>query len=153
MKKLIHKLRCFLIKSTGLLIITFSASCGWCLCSMSVVGVNFGSYDVFSGAALESTGTIDVNCDARTAFSVILSTGASGDYTTRYMTYLTYQLRYNLYRNAAMNRPLGDGTGNTVFWSVNNARNRSFTIYGRIPARQNVYAGMYSDNITVTLYF
>lgn len=125
----------------------------WSACSISVTGVNFGSYDIFSTVPLESTGTIDVSCDARTAFDVGLSTGISGNYTSRYMTYSSSQLVYNLYRNAAMTRILGDGTVGTRFFSVNNARNRSFTVYGRIPARQNVYAGLYTDSIVVTLYF
>ena len=153
MKKIMIKLGRYVIKSTGLLIVTCSASFAWCLCSLSVTGINFGAYDVLSTTALESAGSIDVSCDARTAFAVVLSAGASGQYTTRYMTYLTHQLAYNLYRNPAMTRILGDGTANTVFWEVANARNRSFIFYGRIPARQNVHAGMYSDNIIVDLYF
>ncbi|HQV22360.1 MAG TPA: spore coat U domain-containing protein [Agitococcus sp.] len=122
-------------------------------CSLNVIGINFGAYNVFSTTPVDGVGTIDVTCDARTAFEVSFSTGLSGTYTTRQMAYGSSRLNYNLYRNAAMNRILGDGTGNTQVFSVNNARNRSFTVYGRVPAQQNVYVGSYADNVTVTLTF
>lgn len=123
------------------------------VCSINVIGINFGAYYVANTNPLDGSGTIDVTCDARTAFEVSFSTGLSGTYTTRQMAYGSSRLNYNLYRNAAMNRILGDGTGNTQVFSVNNARNRSFTVYGRVPAQQNVYVGSYADNVTVTLTF
>ncbi|MFO1391710.1 MAG: spore coat U domain-containing protein [Agitococcus sp.] len=137
------------------------AGCATCLvlsaqaavCSLNVVGINFGSYYVANTTPLDGSGTIDVSCDVRTAFEVSFSTGLSGTYTTRQMAYGSSRLTYNLYRNAARNRILGDGTGNTEVLSVNNARNRSFTIYGRVPAQQNVYVGSYSDNVIVTVTF
>lgn len=137
----------------GLLLSVFIGSAAHAaVCSLNAIGINFGAYDVFSTTPLDSTGTIDVSCDVRAAFTIELSTGL-GTYAVRKMAYGSHRLNYNLYRNAAMTRILGDGTGNTVFWSVNNARNRSFTVYGRIPPLQNVYAGTYTDNVTVTLTF
>lgn len=123
------------------------------VCSLNVIGINFGLYDVFSPTPLDGTGTIDVSCDARTAFIVSFSTGLSTSYTARQMAYGINRLNYNLYRNAARNRVLGDGTGNTEVFSLNNARNRSFTVYGRIPPQQNVYVGSYTDNVIVTVTF
>ena len=135
----------FLLFST---VISFGASA----CTINVLDVNFGGYDVFSLTPLDTTGTIDVSCPVRSSVSITFSTGAGG-YAARYLQQGTTRLNYNLYRNAARTRILGDGTSGTVFLSANNIRNRSFTIYGRIPARQNVRAGTYTDTIIVTLTF
>jgi spore coat protein U-like protein len=136
----------------GLLSVLIASASQAAVCSLNVIGINFGGYDVFSTTPLDGTGTIDVSCNVRAAFTLEFSTGL-GTYAVRKMGYGTHRLNYNLYRNAAMNRVLGDGSGNTVFWSVNNARNRSFTVYGRIPPQQNVYTGSYTDNVIVTLTF
>ena len=120
-------------------------------CSLNAIGVNFGSYDVFSPIALDGIGTIDVNCDTDTAFTLILSSG-NGSYFQRYMQYGTNHLNYNLYRNSGMTSIWGDGTGGTTYLSAN-AKNYTAYVYGRINIRQNVPVGTYMDNIVATLYF
>ena len=42
---------------------------------LTFTGVNFGSYDVFSNAALDSTGNIGVNCPSGVGYSMALSAG------------------------------------------------------------------------------
>ena len=69
-------------------------------CSLNAIGVNFGSYDVFSPIALDGIGTIDVNCDTDTAFTLILSSG-NGSYFQRYMQYGTNHLNWGSYHIAA----------------------------------------------------
>ena len=54
-------------------------------CSMNVTGVNFGSYDVFSKAALHSTGNININCPNGVGYTIGLSAG-SGTYQQRGMS-------------------------------------------------------------------
>ena len=122
-------------------------------CTLNVGGVNFGSYDVFSKAALDSTGNIAVNCPSGVGYSMALTAGA-GTHTQRAMGSGAQRLNYNLY--TAANRAIvwGDATSGTVTVngtgtgvSVNHA------VYGRIPARQNVHRGSYSDTIIVELNF
>lgn len=139
-------------RNTWFLLFSTVISLGASACTINVLDVNFGGYDVFSLTPLDTTGTIDVSCPVRSSVSITFSTGA-GSYAARYLQQGTTRLNYNLYRNAARTRILGDGTSGTVFLSANNIRNRSFTIYGRIPARQNVRAGTYTDTIIVTLTF
>lgn len=122
-------------------------------CMMDITGVNFGNYDVFETGHLEGVGNVYVSCNPRTAVLITLSTGNSNDYILRQLSYLTHQLNYNLYSNAGMTKILGDGTANTDVLNANNITNRSFNIYGRIPARQNVNVGSYTDNIMVNFYF
>ena len=122
-------------------------------CTLNVTGVNFGSYDVFSNSALDSTGNIDVNCPSGVGYSIALSEGG-GRHAQRVMSSGGHRLNYNLYNEANRGLVWGDATSGTakvsgtgIGVSVNHA------VYGRIPARQNVHAGSYSDIIIVALTF
>jgi len=139
-------------KTCCLLWAFLASSSSHAVCNLNATSVNFGAYDVFSMTPVDSTGTIDVSCLPRAAVTITLNTGI-GSYANRKMANGTEYLNYNLYRNAARNRILGDGSAGTEFFQANNVRNRSFIVYGRVPARQNVPAGIYSDLIVVTLTF
>ena len=122
-------------------------------CALNVTGVNFGSYDVFSNSALDSTGNIDVNCPSGVGYSMALTTGG-GTHTQRVMSSGAHRLNYNLY--TAANRAIvwGDATSGTV--KVNGTGigvSVNHGVYGRIPALQNVHAGSYSDIVIVEVVF
>jgi len=122
-------------------------------CTLNVTGVDFGSYDVFSNAALDSTGNIDVNCPSGVGYSIELSEGG-GTQTQRVMGSGVHRLNYNLY--IAANRAVvwGDATSGTV--TVNGTGiggSVNHWVYGRILALQNVHPGSYSDIIIVELNF
>ena len=122
-------------------------------CTLNVTGVNFGSYDVFSNAALDSTGNIDVNCPSGVGYSIALSAGG-GTQTQRLMNIGAHALNYNLYTGSNRALVWGDATGGTV--TVNGTGNGvtvNYGVYGRIPALQNVHSGSYSDIVTVVLTF
>ena len=122
-------------------------------CALNVTGVNFGSYDVFSNSALDTTGNIDVNCPSGVGYSMALTAGG-GTHTQRVMNSGAHRLNYNLYTAANRAVVWGDATSGTarvngtgIGVSVNHG------VYGRIPALQNVHAGSYSDIIIVELTF
>ena len=122
-------------------------------CTLNVTGVNFGSYDVFSNSALDTTGNIDVNCPSGVGYSIELSEGG-GTHTQRVMGSGAHRLNYNLYTAANRAVVWGDATSGTV--TVNGTGigvNVNHAVYGRIPALQNVHAGSYSDIIIVELTF
>ena len=126
-------------------------------CTISVTSVNFGSYNVFGGSATDSTGTITVNCN-NTAhnISVTLSKGASSTYNPRTMLRGAEALSYNLFRDAARSSIWGDGTASTSTYTDNNppnATNITLTVYGRVPAGQDVSAGSYSDTVAAVINF
>jgi spore coat protein U-like protein len=62
-------------------------------------------------------------------------------------------LNYNLFTDAARSAVWGDGTQGTSTLSSKVQRNKPWvaTVYGRIPAGQNVPVGLYSDTLTVTI--
>ena len=66
------------------------------------------------------------------------------------------QLQYNLYKDAAYAQIWGNGTGGTVTLVNTNSGSGvgpTHTIYGRIPAGQDLPVGVYTDTIVITITF
>jgi spore coat protein U-like protein len=120
-------------------------------CSVSGVGIAFGSYDVFNSVDTDSTGSVTVSCHSGASYSIALSAGA-GTFASRFMTGAAGQLRYNLFTDAQRLTVWGDGTSGSTTVS-GTGTGGSYTVYGRIPALQNAPAGSYSDTITVTVTY
>ena len=126
-------------------------------CTISANSVSFGTYNVFDGTALDSTGTITYSCNnAASNITISLSKGASSTYSNRVMTKGSEQLGYNLYLNAARTTIWGDGTSGTSVYTRANPPNNSnvnVTVYGRVVAGQDVSAGSFADTISATINF
>jgi spore coat protein U-like protein len=124
----------------------------------TVTNINFGSYDVLSNLNNDSTGSISVTC---TTFSIITTSLGpspnSGGFNPRKMknTITSDLLNYNLYTTSARTTIWGDGTqGTSTVFNIlfaNGTFNR--TIYGRIPAGQDVGIGNYGEVLVVTINF
>jgi spore coat protein U-like protein len=127
-------------------------------CSVSTTSVNFGAYDVFSAIPADSTGGITVACNEAPPPTVTIAVGPSlnsGGFLPRQMKHLQRAdlLNYNLFTDTTRSTVWGDGTQGTF-----TLRNKVFknspwvlTIYGRIPAGQDVSLGSYQDVLTVTI--
>lgn len=120
-------------------------------CTVTVVSVAFADYDVFATSATDTTGTVNVNCGSSTTYAIALSAGF-GTFASRVMTGGSNQLDYNLFTDSQRLTVWGDGTSGSATVSAT-AAGGTYTVYGRIPARQNVPAGSYSDTITVTVTY
>lgn len=130
-------------------------------CSASATPTSFGTYNPFSQAPLDTTGRVTVTCqdvlNIVVSYTIRLSAGSSGDYTTREMAGPGYQLQYNLYTDSARSSVWGDGSGGSATVSdgyllaVLFPVVRSYDVYGRITGGQNVPPGSYSDTIIVTI--
>jgi spore coat protein U-like protein len=126
-------------------------------CTITTLSVNFGNYNVFTTTPDDSTGRVTYRCNS-TAFNitVALTQGASSTFNPRLMYKGVEVLGYNLYRNSARTTIWGDGTGGTAVYSRADPPNNSnvnVTIYGRIPAGQDVSAGTFSDTVTAVINF
>ena len=127
-------------------------------CSVSVTPVTFGTYNVFTPTALDSTGTIVYQCSpsARNIW-ITVSRGVGGTFTARQMLSLTSdRLEYNLFRDAARTTIWGDFSGGTSGHYDRDPPNNApveVPIYARIPAGQDVQAGLYGDYVTVTINY
>jgi spore coat protein U-like protein len=135
-------------------------------CTASAGGIAFGIYNPLSALADASTGTLKVTCNgsgtgsANVTVNVSLSTGLSGSYATRKMLSGVNALNYNIYWSTAYNQIIGDGSGGSFAGSagpfVVPAGGSNFatgTLYGLIPASQDVAPGAYSDVIVVTVTY
>ena len=113
----------------------------------------FGTYDPYEATSLGATGTIEVTC-TNTPYMIRLGSGQNAsDSTLRRMRQVggVGTLAYNLYRNVTGTEIWGDGT-HATFSQPGTAHKTAdhLIVYGRLPGRQNVRAGVYADVITVT---
>lgn len=125
-------------------------------CTFSVASdVAFGAYDPFAGAAATSTGTLTFRCtgvgSGTADVTVTLSKGDSPTYTPRTMLNGLVAMNYNLYIDPFGLLIWGDGTGGSFSlgpFGVTNNDPVTLTVYGQIPAGQDLPPGTYGDTIT-----
>jgi spore coat protein U-like protein len=123
-------------------------------CSISTTGVAFGNYDVFAAGATTSTGSITYSCTIGLSVRIELGTGSSGTFAARTLRNGIDSLNYNLYRDSGFATVWGDGTAGTgVFTATTALAPGTVTVYGRIPAAQNVSVGSYGDTVVATIVF
>ena len=126
-------------------------------CTISATGVNFGLYDVFAPMPTDSTGSVTYDCEPSDKnIRITLSSGVGGTFLPRSLTNGSDLLAYNLFTDAALTSIWGDGTGGSNFYYKNNphpVKPTVLTIYGRIPALQDVGTGSYTDTVIVTVDF
>ncbi len=134
-------------------------------CQVSASNLAFGTYNVNSTSATTGTSTITVNCTKGTTFTVAIDAGSNAggasNFSARQMTdgattpnYLAYQL----YTSNSYSTVWGDGTNSSSTVTGTGAgpgvgNQITETVFGQIPAQQNVPAGSYTDgtvNVTVT---
>lgn len=132
-------------------------------CHVSATSVAFGAYDPLNASATTSVGTITVQCTVTLVallvpWDIKLSTGSSGTFASRQMTNSTSRLNYNLFLNSGHSTIWGDGTGGTSYVSAITllaigSTTNNYSVYGRVPAGQDLRAGSYADTIVVTLNY
>ncbi len=128
-------------------------------CSITnVVGVAFGTYDVFSTTPDDTAGSVSFLCSGLGSgtVTVSLSAGSSSSMLARTLVDGASTLGYNVYLDAARSIVWGDGTNGTSTYGPTmppDGTEVTVTAYGRVPAEQNVAAGTYADTLVVTLTF
>jgi spore coat protein U-like protein len=151
-------LRAFMLGlGTALLGMVSAPSSAAPACSFSSTSsVGFGSYNVYSATPNNNgIGQLVILCKGGggPSFVVTLSTGQSNNFVARFMTSGTKNLNYNLYINSTRTTIWGDGTAGSSTMSALPNSSTTLTVYGQIPAGQDVPIGNYSDNITATVTF
>jgi len=125
-------------------------------CSVSANPLAFGTYNPTSATPLDATTTLSVLCTVGTSFTVGLSAGtaAGATVTTRQMSNAANRLNYGLFQQAGRTTVWGNTPGtNTPPATTAPVIPTTLTVYGRVPASQNVPAGDYTDTITVTVNY
>ena len=132
-------------------------------CSLSTGTVVFGSYDVFNPGSLDTSATLVASCSRsggpqNVTVDIGIGPGAYGGNTAnRKMKAISGDLlNYNLFKDAGKTSVWGQVSGLDTFRQTLVVPNKSSaqltaTIFGRIPAGQNVAKGDYTDNVVVTV--
>jgi spore coat protein U-like protein len=128
-------------------------------CTISTTAVSFGTYNVFTTSPDDATGQITYRCTAPRPplVQIHLDKGGAPTFNPRQMRLgSTDVLSYNLYLDSTRTTIWGDGTGGTQFYTRVRPlpnQNINVTVYGRIPALQDVSAGTYTNSVTATIFF
>ncbi|WP_395390966.1 spore coat U domain-containing protein [Novosphingobium sp. BL-8A] len=125
-------------------------------CTVSATALAFGNYNPLSATPLDGTSTITVNCTTGSTYTVGLNAGATSGatVTTRQMLLSSNALNYTLYRDSGRTNNWGNTPGtDTPALATATTSPASITVYGRIPALQNVPAGSYADTVTVSVNY
>ena len=134
-------------------------------CTVSASGIAFGSYNPLNATGSAAVGSWTVICNAigngsaTVAGTLTLSTGLSGTYSARAMKSGTNSLLYNIYLTPSHTQVIGDGTGGTYAPSdsgtvtAGQVYQVNGSMYGFMPALQDVPPGNYTDSIVVTVTY
>ena len=126
-------------------------------CDITSAALNFGMYDPSSNVPTDGVGTVNLSCTnlstaAPNGATVALSISPTGN---RKMLSNGHALNYGIYSNSARSANWGDGAVapmlSTGAMQANETKNLHFTLYGRIPPLQNIYAGNYAGSLLVTI--
>jgi spore coat protein U-like protein len=140
---------------------TAAVSCGF----VSGTSTNFGLYDVTSTVPTDTVATIQVRCESidpgnpNMSLTVGIGAGNGGSVNNRRMRHTGGSsdiLNYGLFRDGGRSAVWGVTPGIDAMTQVVKVQNNrtaqaTFTIYGRMPAQQDVTPGDYADTVQVTL--
>jgi len=124
-------------------------------CIIDANDLDFGDYNPVGGA-LDGQSQISVTCLKTTQWNVGLNAGtaAGATVTTRKMTGPgAFLLAYGLFSDATRTTNWGQTVGTDTVSGTGTGAAQIVTVYGRIPASQNVGIGGYVDTITATIAF
>ena len=125
------------------------------LCTIDSSGLEFGLYDPLDTTPLDATGGITYTCSGGVAVVIAMTTGQSGSFD-RWMSSGSDTLSYNLYADSARTKVWGDGAlGTATHVDLNPPEGAAVgvRVYGRVPARQNVADGRYTDSLMLVMVF
>lgn len=139
-------------------------------CTVTATPLAFGNYVSPQGPRVDSSATVQVRCTptyllltCQVAYTLSISTGLAPAGSSRQLSAGSGLLRYDLYSDAARTQPWGDGgsSGAQVGGSISTGLlglvclqgSSNHTVYGRIPAGQNVPVGAYADQVVLTVAY
>lgn len=121
--------------------------------------VSFGT--VLVSGMTGVTGSVTITSTAGTSLTVALDQGQNPSGSQRRMVSNGQYMNYNLYQPNATGTaqaspavPWGDGTSlGASYTATGTGSAQTFNVYAEIPSGQNLYAGTYTDTITLTLSY
>ena len=128
------------------------------VCAVATNDLGFGTYSPIGGTALDGTTTITITCTLGTPYNVRLDAGAhgGGSVSARKLQRTSggsETMNYSLYRNAGRTQNWGETDNTDTLSATGTGLTQGHTVYGRIPASENVPTGAYSDTVNVTVSY
>jgi spore coat protein U domain-containing protein, fimbrial subunit CupE1/2/3/6 len=125
------------------------------VCTIAPATLNFANYEPSDAVADSATGTITVTCTQGSVFWIGLANGLDFAGGFRQMANGADRLRYELFRDAGFGVPWDNADPLVGPYTITAASAAPIdsTVYGRIPAAQNVPTGVYSDTVVMTVNF
>lgn len=131
-------------------------------CALTSTGtlVDFSSYTATSGT-VDAQGTLTMNCTPAAplflpvSYQITIGKGASTNWSPRILSAAGRTLNYNLYTDLTRLILWGDGSlGSSTSKKAGTCSGAcSVFVYGRLPGGQSVPAGLYTDQVQVTIDF
>jgi spore coat protein U-like protein len=126
-------------------------------CTISTTTVAFGAYDPVvtnASTALDGTGGVTIACTKGAAPTIGLGLGSNASGGTRRMANGTDYLTYELYKETGRTSVWGNSGGDLFTPAAAPSKEgRTFTVYGRVAAGQDLPAASYSDTVVATVNF
>ena len=130
-------------------------------CTIATSPVSFGAYDPVSANAsspLDAAGGVTVTCTQGASTSITLGQGASAKAGStdaapqRQMVADGNFLEYSLFQDSSHSTVWGNTSGTGVSHTGTGTAT-NISVYGRVPAGQNVPSGSYADTVVATITF
>jgi spore coat protein U-like protein len=126
-------------------------------CDISTTPLAFGEYDPLvrhASQPLDRDGSVTITCTKGTSATVGLNDGSHASGTVRNLSNGSALLRYDLFIDAARTRRWGMDEANALqAGDAPSDAPRTFVVFGRIFAGQDVPVGAYTDLVVVTVDF
>jgi spore coat protein U-like protein len=135
-----------------------------CRFSSGMPDMGFGAYDILSATPTDTQLDVNVQCDRtggpqNTTIELGIGQGANGTSVANRRLALSGGsdvLNYGLFRDSGRSAVWGvtngiDTASITLAIPNNGSQTGTFRVFGRIPARQNVGVGTYTDRIQMIL--
>ena len=147
----------FVLRTLLVAVLAFPGTASAVVCHLRATPLDFGTYSPGDATPLDVSAELEVRCQGTAgSFTATLSPGSSGTFAQRQMVSGAYVLLYNLFIDAARTIVWGDGTGGSQRGGGLPRPGRlvfNMPVYGRVFPRQAVEAGLYTDDILVTVEF
>ena len=127
-------------------------------CTITASDMDFGYYDATSESPNDAQSVINHTCTAGTSGSIAISQGSLGDsgstdaVPVRGMTNGAHTLAYSLSTSVGGSVEWGNTKDEGVSF-LSDGTSTDIDVFGRIAAGLAVYAGDYTDNLTVTVEY
>jgi spore coat protein U-like protein len=131
-------------------------------CTIATAPVSFGAYDAISANAaqpLDGSGSVTVQCTSGASASIMLGQGSNADAGSsddsplrRMKSAAGEHLAYSLFADSSRSVIWGNSGASAVSHTGSGLATQ-LSVFGRIPAGQNVPGGSYSDTVLATVNF